>query len=92
MTRRRREREGHSFFYKDESGAVFHTYSCYDRGNDKLNIHYHYLDLVPKGRDEGAAGRIGCAGATNTIADANRRNNSLDVRALKPIVGTTRWM
>jgi predicted dithiol-disulfide oxidoreductase (DUF899 family) len=51
-----REREGHSIFYKDESGAIFHTYSCYDRGNDKLNIHYHYLDLVPKGRDEGGRG------------------------------------
>ena len=51
-----REREGHSIFYKDERGTVFHTYSCYDRGNDKLNIHYHYLDLVPKGRDEGGRG------------------------------------
>lgn len=51
-----REREGHSIFYKDEAGTVFHTYSCYDRGNDKLNIHYHYLDLVPKGRDEGGRG------------------------------------
>jgi predicted dithiol-disulfide oxidoreductase (DUF899 family) len=50
------EREGHSIFYKDEAGDVFHTYSCYDRGNDKLNIHYHYLDLVPKGRDEGGRG------------------------------------
>ena len=51
-----REREGHSIFYKDESGAIYHTYSCYDRGNDKLNIHYHYLDLVPKGRDEAGRG------------------------------------
>src|SRR5216683_1169648 len=50
------EREGHSVFYKDASGAVFHTYSCYDRGNDMLNLHYHYLDLVPKGRDEGTRG------------------------------------
>lgn len=50
------EREGHSIFYKDRGGAVFHTYSCYDRGNDKLNLHYHYLDLVPKGRDEGGRG------------------------------------
>ncbi|HJZ73531.1 MAG TPA: DUF899 domain-containing protein [Vicinamibacterales bacterium] len=50
------EREGHSIFYKDQSGAVFHTYSCYDRGNDNLNLHYHYLDLVPKGRDEGGRG------------------------------------
>jgi len=51
-----REREGHSIFYKDEHGTVFHTYSCYDRGNDKLNLHYHYLDLVPKGRDEADRG------------------------------------
>jgi predicted dithiol-disulfide oxidoreductase (DUF899 family) len=51
-----REREGHSIFYKDTNGAVFHTYSCYDRGNDKLNVHYHYLDLVPKGRNEDGRG------------------------------------
>ena len=51
-----REREGHSIFYKDDAGAIYHTYSCYDRGNDKLNIHYHYLDLVPNGRDEGGRG------------------------------------
>ena len=51
-----REREGHSIFYKDPAGTVFHTYSCYDRGNDKLNLHYHYLDLVPKGRDEDGRG------------------------------------
>jgi predicted dithiol-disulfide oxidoreductase (DUF899 family) len=50
------EREGHSIFFKDHAGAVFHTYSCYDRGNDKLNLHYHYLDLVPKGRDESGRG------------------------------------
>jgi predicted dithiol-disulfide oxidoreductase (DUF899 family) len=50
------EREGHSVFYKDESGTVFHCYSCYDRGNDMLNTHYLYLDLVPKGRDEGGRG------------------------------------
>jgi predicted dithiol-disulfide oxidoreductase (DUF899 family) len=31
---------------------VFHTYSCYSRGVDMLNGAYHYLDLVPKGRDE----------------------------------------
>ena len=50
------EREGHSIFYRDQSGSLFHTYSCYDRGNDKINLHYHYLDLVPKGRDEGGRG------------------------------------
>jgi predicted dithiol-disulfide oxidoreductase (DUF899 family) len=46
------DREGASVFYKDASGAVFHTYSCYARGIDMLNGAYHFLDLVPKGRDE----------------------------------------
>ncbi len=48
------DREGVSVFYKDERGAVFHTYSSYARGIDMLNTAYHYLDLVPKGRDEDA--------------------------------------
>lgn len=47
------DREGVSVFYKDASGAIFHTYSSYARGIDMLNTAYHYLDLVPKGRDEG---------------------------------------
>ncbi len=46
------ELPGISVFYKDENGDVFHTYSCYSRGLDMLNGAYHYLDLVPKGRDE----------------------------------------
>jgi predicted dithiol-disulfide oxidoreductase (DUF899 family) len=50
------EREGHSVFFKDERGNIFHTYSCYARGNEAFNIHYHYLDLVPKGRDENGRG------------------------------------
>ena len=47
---------GTDIFYKNERGEIFHTYSCHDRGNDKLNVHYHYLDLVPKGRDEDGRG------------------------------------
>jgi predicted dithiol-disulfide oxidoreductase (DUF899 family) len=47
------EREGVSVFCKDPSGAVFHTYSAYARGIDLLNTAYNYIDLVPKGRDEG---------------------------------------
>jgi len=43
---------GISVFSKDAEGQVFHTYSCYARGVDMLNNAYHYLDLVPKGRDE----------------------------------------
>jgi predicted dithiol-disulfide oxidoreductase (DUF899 family) len=50
------EREGHSVFFRDERGRIFHTYSCYSRGNEPLNIHYHYLDMVPKGRDENGRG------------------------------------
>jgi predicted dithiol-disulfide oxidoreductase (DUF899 family) len=46
------DREGTSVFYKDESGAIFHTYSAYGRGIDLLNTAYNYLDLAPKGRDE----------------------------------------
>jgi predicted dithiol-disulfide oxidoreductase (DUF899 family) len=46
------EREGVSVFYKDPEGHIFHTYSAYARGIDMLNVAYHYLDLVPKGRDE----------------------------------------
>jgi predicted dithiol-disulfide oxidoreductase (DUF899 family) len=46
------EAPGISVFYKDSGGSVFHTYSCYARGLDVLNGAYHYLDLVPKGRDE----------------------------------------
>ena len=46
------DREGISVFYKDKSGAVFHTYSCFARGIDMMNATYQYLDLVPKGRDE----------------------------------------
>ncbi len=47
------ELPGISVFYRDDTGTVFHTYSCYARGLDMLNGAYHYLDLVPKGRDEG---------------------------------------
>lgn len=46
------EAPGISVFYKNEQGEVFHTYSCYARGLDMLNGAYHFMDLVPKGRDE----------------------------------------
>lgn len=50
------DREGMSVFAK-EDGAIFHTYSAYARGIDLLNTAYNYLDLVPKGRDEGEPGQ-----------------------------------
>jgi predicted dithiol-disulfide oxidoreductase (DUF899 family) len=46
------EREGMSVFYRDDAGDVYHTYSAYERGIDMFNTAYHYLDTVPKGRDE----------------------------------------
>jgi predicted dithiol-disulfide oxidoreductase (DUF899 family) len=50
------DREGLSVFAK-EDGRLFHTYSAYARGIDLVNTAYNYLDLVPKGRDEGDRGQ-----------------------------------
>jgi predicted dithiol-disulfide oxidoreductase (DUF899 family) len=47
------EAPGASVFYKSDSGDIFHTYSVYSRGLDMFIGAYHYLDIVPKGRDEG---------------------------------------
>ncbi|MGH7365686.1 MAG: DUF899 family protein, partial [Candidatus Rokuibacteriota bacterium] len=49
------EGPGISVFLKD-GGQIYHTYSTYARGLDMLNVAYHYMDLVPKGRDEGDGG------------------------------------
>jgi predicted dithiol-disulfide oxidoreductase (DUF899 family) len=46
------EGPGISVFCKDESGAVFRTYSSFSRGLDMFIVAYHLLDIVPKGRDE----------------------------------------
>jgi len=46
------EAPGISVFYKDEAGAVFHTYSTYGRGVEAMMGTYDLLDLTPKGRDE----------------------------------------
>jgi predicted dithiol-disulfide oxidoreductase (DUF899 family) len=46
------ELPGISVFCRDADGTIFHTYSCYARGLDMMNTAYHYLALVPKGRDE----------------------------------------
>jgi predicted dithiol-disulfide oxidoreductase (DUF899 family) len=49
------EQPGISVFLND-ADTVYHTYSTYARGLDMLNVAYHYMDLVPKGRDESDAG------------------------------------
>ena len=46
------EAPGISIFYKDEDDTIYHTYSTYSRGLDMMNGAYHYMDLLPKGRDE----------------------------------------
>jgi predicted dithiol-disulfide oxidoreductase (DUF899 family) len=46
------EAGGMSVFAKDSSGAVHHTYSAYGRAGEPLLGVYHFLDMVPKGRDE----------------------------------------
>jgi predicted dithiol-disulfide oxidoreductase (DUF899 family) len=50
------DREGLSVFARDDR-RIFHTYSAYARGIDLVNTAYNYLDLVPKGRDEGDRGQ-----------------------------------
>ncbi|HVO57452.1 MAG TPA: thioredoxin family protein [Dongiaceae bacterium] len=46
------EMSGLSVFYKNPSGEIFHTYSCYARGDEGGVTTYFYVDLTPKGRDE----------------------------------------
>jgi len=43
---------GNSVFYKDESGAIFHTYSNYARGGEDFLGIYRILEVTPKGRNE----------------------------------------
>lgn len=46
------ELPGLSSFYRDETGAVFHTYSSYARGPEELIGTLMILDRAPKGRNE----------------------------------------
>jgi len=50
------DREGLSVFLRERNGSIFHTYSTFARGIDMFNTDYNYLDVVPKGRDEGGKG------------------------------------
>ena len=43
---------GDNVFYRDESGAIYHTYSTYARGLDGLWGMYQWLDRAPRGRNE----------------------------------------
>lgn len=44
---------GVSVFARGEDGAVFHTYSTYTRGTELIFTPFAFLDMAPKGRNEG---------------------------------------
>ncbi|MGY6270304.1 DUF899 domain-containing protein [Achromobacter denitrificans] len=46
------ERPGASAFFRDPDGEIFHTYSAFERGVERLAGAYNYLDLAPLGRNE----------------------------------------
>lgn len=46
------ELPGLSVLYRDEDGAIYHTYSSYARGNEEVIGAFIYLDITPKGRNE----------------------------------------
>ncbi|RYG27322.1 DUF899 domain-containing protein, partial [bacterium] len=52
QTLRGDEQPGLTVFYRDEGGAIYRTYSTYERGLDLLIGAYNFLDLTPKGRNE----------------------------------------
>jgi predicted dithiol-disulfide oxidoreductase (DUF899 family) len=61
---------GDSVFFKDESGAIFHTYSTFGRGGEEFLGAYRFLDVMPKGRDEN--------GPYHSLADWVKPRNMYD--------------
>jgi len=55
-------------FFKDETGAVFHTYSSFGRGDERGLGAYMFLDLTPKGRNE--------TGPNKNLTDWVRRHDT----------------
>jgi predicted dithiol-disulfide oxidoreductase (DUF899 family) len=51
-----RELPGLSVFAKGDDGAIYHTYSTFARGLEEFMTAYRFIDLTPKGRDEGEGG------------------------------------
>jgi predicted dithiol-disulfide oxidoreductase (DUF899 family) len=43
---------GHSVFYKNAKGEIFHTYGTFGRGSEQFMTIYSYFDVLPKGREE----------------------------------------
>jgi len=63
---------GLSVFFKDETGAIFHTYSSYGRGDERALGAYMFLDLSPKGRNE--------TGPNKNLTDWVRRHDKYEER------------
>jgi predicted dithiol-disulfide oxidoreductase (DUF899 family) len=76
------EMSGTSVFYKDPAGDIFHTYSSYARGNEIFLGTYHYLDIVPKGRNE--------TGPNHTLTDWVRHHDRYDSGGLVDHTGRYR--
>ena len=64
---------GTSVFIKDESGAIFHTYSSYGRGDERGLGAYMFLDMTPKGRNE--------TGPNKNLTDWVKRHDEYDSKA-----------
>ena len=47
-----RDIHGTTIFARDAAGRIFHTYSCFARGNEVLAGAFAWLDMTPKGRNE----------------------------------------
>lgn len=45
------EQQGFSIFLKD-GAEIYHSYSCYARGSDRLYTTYNLLDMTPLGRQD----------------------------------------
>jgi predicted dithiol-disulfide oxidoreductase (DUF899 family) len=71
------ELPGLSAFYKDEAGAVFHTYSSYARGPEELIGALMILDRAPKGRNE------------TTIMDFVRRHDEYEAAGARDCCAAT---
>jgi predicted dithiol-disulfide oxidoreductase (DUF899 family) len=64
---------GTSVFVKDDSGAIYHTYSSYGRGDERGLGAYMFLDLTPNGRNEN--------GPNFNLTDWVRRHDKYEQRS-----------
>jgi predicted dithiol-disulfide oxidoreductase (DUF899 family) len=70
---------GRSIFYKDETGAIFHTYSAFGRGGEAVLATYGLLDMTPKGRNE--------TGPNHNLSDWVRHHDRYDAGGYVNAVG-----